>query len=151
MAEIERDFLPGRPDVGDRRQEIVLIGIDVSRSPGGSCVAAPELVRRRGCAATAGRGRGSARWLRFSTPGNGCVCRDGGVGCGQVDQQALAAALDACLCSEEEEGRLRAGGAEEGEDPFQAWPDIVVRTRLHPFLSARFPPSRQRCFDCGVV
>lgn len=26
MAEIERDFLPGRPEVGDRRQELVFIG-----------------------------------------------------------------------------------------------------------------------------
>ncbi len=30
LAEVEADFLPGRPDVGDRRQELVFIGINVS-------------------------------------------------------------------------------------------------------------------------
>jgi hypothetical protein len=29
VAEIESDFMPGRPDVGDRRQELVFIGIEV--------------------------------------------------------------------------------------------------------------------------
>lgn len=29
VAEVEADFMPGRPDVGDRRQELVLIGIGV--------------------------------------------------------------------------------------------------------------------------
>jgi hypothetical protein len=29
VAEVEADFCPGRPDVGDRRQELVFIGINV--------------------------------------------------------------------------------------------------------------------------
>ena len=39
VAEIERDFLPGQPDVGDRRQELVFIGIEVGRrgAPYSSC------------------------------------------------------------------------------------------------------------------
>ncbi len=46
--------------------------------------------------------------------------------CVQVNRAALTAALDACLCTEEEAGRLRAGGAGEDEDPFQPWPHITV-------------------------
>jgi hypothetical protein len=36
VAEIEGDFLAGRPDVGDRRQELVFIGIEVRGRRGGA-------------------------------------------------------------------------------------------------------------------